>query len=323
MVFRYIIHENGHIYSSDGKRGNIMINICNKAKFTIAAALITTVLSVGCPAAARYDELIIPDRLNRFIEATGSDISNEMYVVKSGDSLWELSARYGLTVEELRYLNGLEREKNLIVTGQRLRVSTEKPVTHMVKRGENLWVIASSYNVEVSDLVEKNRISDADYLLEGEKLVVLPNRSGTAKNKQVAQATQQVSRNLATGDFVWPVQGFVSSGFGIRDGRQHQGVDIAAAEGTTIRVTKKGRVVFAGPRGTYGLAVIIEHSGEMQTLYAHCSKLLVSADEDVTAGQAIAEVGNTGRSNGPHLHFEIIRQGVHCDPLPFFKDNYS
>ena len=141
--------------------------------------------------------------------------------------------------------------------------------------------------------------------------------------KQLAQAPQQVSRNLAASGFIWPVQGLISSGFGMRDGRQHQGLDIAANEGTTIRASKKGRIVFAGPRGNYGLAVIIEHGGEEQTLYGHCSNLLVSAGEEVVVGQAVAKVGSTGRSTGPHLHFEIIRQGVHYDPLPCLKDNYS
>ena len=325
MVFGIYFPKTGIYIIIFGKEGSNMIEVGNKTKFTIAAALVTAVLAVGYPAVARYDELIIPDRVNSFLEATGEDISNEMYVVKSGDSLWQLSGRYGLTVEGLRSLNGLARESNLIIAGQRLRVSSEEPVTHLVRKGETLIGIASSYNVTVSELTEKNEISDANQLYEGQKLVVLLNEARLAKSaaKQVAQASQQVSRNIPAGGFLWPVQGLISSGFGMRDGRPHQGLDIAANEGMAIRAAKKGRVVFAGPRGTYGLAVIIEHGGELQTLYGHCSKLLVSVGEDVTVGQSIAEVGNTGRSTGPHLHFEIIRQGVHYDPLTCLKDNYS
>ena len=123
--------------------------------------------------------------------------------------------------------------------------------------------------------------------------------------------------------FIWPVLVVVSSPFGMREGKPHQEIDIAANEGITIRATKRGKIVFSGPRGTYGLAVIIDHGGEMQSLYGHCSKLLVSAGEEVAAGQAIAHVGSTGRSTGPHLHFEVIRQGVHCDPLPCLKNSLA
>lgn len=120
-----------------------------------------------------------------------------------------------------------------------------------------------------------------------------------------------------------PVQGHlprISSGFGVRHdpftGRlaRHMGLDIPAAHGTAILASGGGRVLWAGFRGPYGNAVIIDHGHGLQTLYGHCSKLYVRVGELVMPQQKIAAVGSTGRSTGPHLHFEVIRNGKRVAP---------
>jgi murein DD-endopeptidase MepM/ murein hydrolase activator NlpD len=120
-----------------------------------------------------------------------------------------------------------------------------------------------------------------------------------------------------------PVEGRmprISSGFGVRHdpftGRlaRHQGLDIPAAHGTPILASGGGRVISAGHRGPYGKAIVIDHGDGMQTLYGHCSKLYVRAGELVMPRQKIAAVGSTGRSTGPHLHFEVIRNGKRVAP---------
>ena len=120
-----------------------------------------------------------------------------------------------------------------------------------------------------------------------------------------------------------PVQGTmprVSSGFGVRHdpftGRlaRHMGLDIPAAHGTAILASGGGRVISAGYRGPYGKAVVIDHGDGLQTLYGHCSKLYVRTGELVMPRQKIAAVGSTGRSTGPHLHFEVIRDGQRVAP---------
>jgi murein DD-endopeptidase MepM/ murein hydrolase activator NlpD len=123
-----------------------------------------------------------------------------------------------------------------------------------------------------------------------------------------------------------PLQGVVpriSSGFGVRHdpftGRlaRHMGLDIPAPLGTAVLASGGGRVVSAGFRGAYGNAVVIDHGDGMQTLYGHCSKLFVRAGDVVMPRQKIAAVGSTGRSTGPHLHFEVIRGGVPIEPGRF------
>jgi murein DD-endopeptidase MepM/ murein hydrolase activator NlpD len=120
-----------------------------------------------------------------------------------------------------------------------------------------------------------------------------------------------------------PVQGRmpkISSGFGVRHdpftGRlaRHMGLDIPAAHGTAILASGGGRVLAAGFRGPYGIAVVIDHGHGLQTLYGHCSKLYVRAGELVMPQQKIAAVGSTGRSTGPHLHFEVMNHGKRVAP---------
>jgi len=140
-------------------------------------------------------------------------------------------------------------------------------------------------------------------------------------------AEQYRRREQASGEtLVAPVRGQVTSGFGLRedpfDGstRFHRGVDIAAPEGTPIHPAASGKVVFSGPRGGYGNMVIVEHEDGVRTCYGHCSRLLVAAGDEVSAGSTIALVGQTGRATGPHLHFEVRRQGEAVNPMAMLRD---
>lgn len=125
--------------------------------------------------------------------------------------------------------------------------------------------------------------------------------------------------------FMLPVAGEYTSFFGWRthpvfgDARHHDGVDIAAAEGTPVVSAKSGVVKMADWMGGYGLAILVDHGNGYQTLYAHLSQLHVQTGETVAQGQVIGAVGSTGLSTGPHLHFEIRRQGQPVDPLPYLR----
>lgn len=123
--------------------------------------------------------------------------------------------------------------------------------------------------------------------------------------------------------------GWVSSGFGLREahpvlgyvpGRHHDGYDFAVATGTPVRAAMSGTVSFAGWRGGYGNAVVLTHAGGYTTLYGHASELKVKEGEHVTQGEVIALVGSTGLSTGPHLHYELRKDGVAIDPGAFLDD---
>jgi len=121
-------------------------------------------------------------------------------------------------------------------------------------------------------------------------------------------------------EWVSPVAGYRSSHFGDRidpitgKHRSHDGVDIAAPTGTAIRAAKAGQIVFSGKRGGYGNLVIVDHGNGLQSRYAHCHELLAPVGRQVDAGEIIGTVGSTGRSTGPHLHFEIRQNGRPVNP---------
>jgi septal ring factor EnvC (AmiA/AmiB activator) len=142
-----------------------------------------------------------------------------------------------------------------------------------------------------------------------------------AARRAAAAAAGQTPTACVSGHFIWPAQGPVVSGFGMRwhpilgGYRMHTGIDIAADYGAPIVASDDGVVLFVGWYGGYGNTVIIDHGGGYSTLYAHCSSILVSQGQAVQRGQAIARVGATGYATGPHLHFEIRVNGVPVNPM--------
>jgi len=150
--------------------------------------------------------------------------------------------------------------------------------------------------------------------------------SGPGRTVDVAKShrTEMSPGARASVELRLPLEGRISSGFGMRRDpingarRQHQGVDIAAPRGTPIRAAADGVVVFSGRQRGYGRTVVIEHADGTRTRYAHAERLLVKAGDTVSGQQEIAAVGNTGRATGPHLHFEVERDGKRIDPASLF-----
>ena len=114
---------------------------------------------------------------------------------------------------------------------------------------------------------------------------------------------------------IWPLSGRITSGFGPRWGRFHQGIDIAAPVGTIVRAAAAGEVTATGWRSGYGYTVTIEHGGGTRTFYAHLSRTLVHAGAAVEKGEPIGKVGETGHATGPHLHLEVHIDGDPVDPM--------
>ena len=140
--------------------------------------------------------------------------------------------------------------------------------------------------------------------------------------ERIRQAQQQSSSvpvvvSSGSGVLGWPVSGPVTSGFGLRWGRMHEGIDIAVAEGTPVRAAGAGTVIYAGWMGGYGNLVVVDHGNGLSTAYAHNSSLGVGVGQSVTAGQVVSYSGNTGNSTGPHVHFEVRVNGSAVDPLGY------
>jgi murein DD-endopeptidase MepM/ murein hydrolase activator NlpD len=120
-----------------------------------------------------------------------------------------------------------------------------------------------------------------------------------------------------TVELAWPLKGVLYGRYGVRAGKRHDGIDIAAPEGTTVHAAAAGTVIYAGEQAGYGSIVILKHEGGLVTLYAHNSRLLVAEGARVRRGDPVAKVGQTGKTSGPHLHFEV-REGTRPrNPLLF------
>jgi murein DD-endopeptidase MepM/ murein hydrolase activator NlpD len=136
------------------------------------------------------------------------------------------------------------------------------------------------------------------------------------------RAAQQASESSAvyvsgSGVLSWPVSGSVTSGFGYRWGRMHEGVDIAVGQGTAVQAAGAGTVIYAGLLGGYGNLAVVDHGNGLSTAYAHNSSLVSAVGQSVAAGEVIAYSGSTGHSTGPHVHFEVRLNGDAVDPLGY------
>lgn len=191
-------------------------------------------------------------------------------------------------------------------------------VYHRVQEGETLSSICRNYQADCQEVAEVNGILDPDKILAGQRIFI-PDASGPRQvGAAVEDAGEKVTVRKWEGAFIWPVEGVLTSRFGIRRGRRHDGIDIAAPEGTPIRAAADGQVLYAGNQQTgYGNLVILRHAGDMITVYAHNQRNLVAESDRVEQGQTIGLVGSTGRSTGPHLHFEIRKRTKPRNPLFF------
>lgn len=132
-----------------------------------------------------------------------------------------------------------------------------------------------------------------------------------------AQAGSDTAGSSAHAGLVWPVSGPITSGFGMRWGRMHEGIDIAVPSGTPVHAAASGTVIYAAWMTGYGNLVVLDHGNGLATAYAHNSSLLVSLGQHVSQGQKISLSGSTGHSTGPHVHFEVRVNGVAVDPLGY------
>jgi lipoprotein NlpD len=190
---------------------------------------------------------------------------------------------------------------------------------YVVAPGETLETIARRADVPMADLVEINGLEDPGEARPGRLIFVLASPGqppGLAGDQGAMPALAVASTPLR-----WPLAAgriVVGSPFGTREGRPHEGIDLPAPVGTPVFAAADGQVVYAGNgiRG-YGNLVIVKHAGDLLTVYAHNSVLLVAQGQPVRAGDRIALVGQSGRATGPHLHFEVRSGQVPRNPMGF------
>jgi murein DD-endopeptidase MepM/ murein hydrolase activator NlpD len=188
-----------------------------------------------------------------------------------------------------------------------LALSPEPKSVHVVAAGESLWKIAKARGVAVAALREANPEANPQALRVGMSLRVPPASTPLP-------AVQTANPRYA---LTWPVQGEVTSRFGQRWGRDHEGIDIGAPRGTDVRAAAAGNVVLSQAHGTYGNLVVLRHGDGLFTVYAHNDINLVREGQAVSGGDVIAKVGQSGRASGPHLHFEVRQGKAAQNPMRF------
>lgn len=259
-----------------------------------------------------------------------------LHKIVAGDTLHSIARQYDVEEDQLLADNKGINEKKLDV-GRTIVVRQQAPVlTYEV-------VEKMTYDKTIEHEVEEQKSDDiyegitetkqagsdgvseitARVTLQNGKKVKEDNLSTTVKSEPVTEVvlvgTKERPPTVGSGKYIWPLKdGFTrSSGFGARWGRLHKGIDLAVSVGTTVYAADGGTVTEAQYSGSYGNVVVIDHQNGQETRYAHNSKLLVKKGDKVYQGQAIAKSGNTGRSTGPHLHFEIRINGEPRNPLNY------
>jgi murein DD-endopeptidase MepM/ murein hydrolase activator NlpD len=195
-------------------------------------------------------------------------------------------------------------------------------IWYKIKKGESFADISRKFHIKVKDIMRANNLYKMEDIMDGE-LIYIPLEEKDIKRYGkypfIGDEAFSDDSNKKKFDFIWPTNGLVTWILEMRGGRLHYGVDIAAPIGTWIRAAKSGVVRYAGWVVGYGNLVIVQHDRFFETRYAHCSKLLVKKGDKVRKGEVIALVGSTGRSSGPHLHFEIRYMDIPLQPVHFLQ----
>ncbi len=242
--------------------------------------------------------------------------------VKPGESLWSIAKTYGRTVSTLASVNydKLKGHQSLPV-GIKLEIPNRNGVQTTVKKGQTLWDLANSYEVNVQTILGFNQLESAQHINKGEEIFIPGVKPLRPYNFRFDHGNDI--------RYIWPVKASkrkITSGFGPRQhpvlDRKifHTGIDIAGGYGSTAFTSRPGRVKFVGQIQGYGKVVTVVHSSSCKTLYAHLNDQLVRRGQYLEQGQPIGKIGSSGLTTGPNLHFEIRINGKPVNPIKYLPN---
>ncbi len=252
------------------------------------------------------------------------------YIVQRGDTLTTIALKFGVTVDGIAAANALSGPSaiypgqvlNLPEAGQTARPApAQTAVFHRVVRGETLSSIALRYGVTVHALAAANGISNPSRIYEGMNLSIPSAQAGSASVQYASLGTGLCGsvelQGTGTGYFVKPTSNYIIT----QDFHPwHPGIDLALDLGNPVFASDGGTVVFSGwnPAG-YGNLVVLDHGNGWRTYYAHLSTVSVNCGDWAPRSTALGEIGSTGNSTGPHLHFEMLRYGIAVNPSGYIR----
>jgi murein DD-endopeptidase MepM/ murein hydrolase activator NlpD len=274
------------------------------------------------------------DEILEYMLTGGVEI--RVHVVKSGETFNQIAKDCGVDVSELQSSNPDAKPESLHI-GQELVLNKVCPVITVQTTEIATYLADINYDItyeETSTLYQgEQTVKSVGIRGKREVVAEIVRNNGVEvtrnelsseiisepRSQVVLKGTKKVPPLIGTGTFIYPTRGRLTSGYGTRWGRMHYGIDLAAPTGTKIRASDGGTVIYAGWDGALGYTVRIDHGGNRTTVYGHCSKIVVSKGDKVYQDQHIANVGNSGRSTGPHVHFEVRINGVAQNPLKYLR----
>ena len=248
------------------------------------------------------------------------------YSVQEGDTVSSIALKFDISEDTIRWQNNLP-SKDSIKVNQELEILPMTGIAHKVTKGETIYSIGKKYGLEGTELQGIVNFpfntfeNDETFSLSIGQIVLVPD--GIKPEEQlwqpvarVKQITPNAGTVVASGSFVWPTGGIITQRFSW----YHKAIDIANRSMPGVLAADAGKVSVAGwsPAG-YGNHVIIDHGNGYRTLYGHLARAYVVPGQTVNRGDAIGQMGSTGRSTGIHLHFEVIHNGTYLNPLSVLR----
>jgi murein DD-endopeptidase MepM/ murein hydrolase activator NlpD len=290
-----------------------------KLAFALSGALVALILlfslypSKQKEAAVDDDEMIKKNLLQSKQTDYSSPESSQRLVINElrlgkGENLQKIAKKYGVSVDTIRGTNNLTAD-SVLKEGMVLKIPNKDGILYKMQKGGELVSIAKRYKVSLKKIIDENNLKNPDFVAAN-KVLFIPDAKPL---------------NIFSG-FLWPAgDKFITCGYGWRRNPYeptqtefHPGIDIRSNY-QFVKASKYGKVTYTGWLGGYGKAVVIAHPDGFKTLYAHLSRLIVRTGQYVKQGQGIAISGNTGRSTGAHLHFEILKGGRSINPYIYFR----
>ena len=277
---------------------------------------------VGCETYIYNDYKIIDVKNKKKEKAI--NFSGTNYLVKKGDNLYSISRKFKISIQELIRKNNIV-EPYKIFPNQKIFIP--KNYIHKVKKGDTLYSISRKYETNIFELSKINNIKDINNLVEGQKLKISnetfykkkvknsKNKINKKKEKKKLKKTLNKSKDKAM--FLWPVKGEIVSSYGKnKQGFYNDGININSREGSKVISSADGKVIYSGNEiPGYGNLVLIKHSKNWITAYAHLNEVFIQKGKIVKRGEKIGSVGSTGNVQTPQLHFEIRKGKESVDPM--------
>ena len=317
------------------KNGDIISNIARK--FSIKEEALAKANNLKRPykmAQLVGRTLLIPlneniaeeNKKNKELKAVNKKKISGTTFVKSGDTLYSIARKYNISTKELIEINSL-KAPFFLYKGMLLRLPITK--TYFVKKDDTIYSISRKFNTDMHALVIANKMKAPYNIWKGQKLYVPQETNIADTTKEKGSFFTRTKKRYFSGKirkvFSWPVIGKVLANFGVQGkGKHNDGINIAAKKGASVKASDNGTVLYTGNAlGGFGELILLKHNGGWVTAYAHNKKLLVKRGENITKGQIIAHIGETGNVKKPQLHFQIRKNNRVVNPIKYLARRTS